>query len=197
MGMKYRQYMTRLKCGDLTRGMREYLREPDTVEELFMHFFNLSLVSRVDELCIALYGIGWTGPQITTVMEKAAAKSNWRNNRYIQERIESLGVVPLAMTRSGHLDSIPKSIRPDKAGGMKGEIMLWASREGWYEDRQGHLRRKDTKGLLFRMKFNRRSLRIELQTHDPDTNRKSWKRHRSGFYSQLELKKDGGLHGLN
>lgn len=197
MGMKYRRYMARKTNGELTRGAREYLRDPETITELFKHFFNLGLETLTDELCQELYLLKWPSAQVTRVMEQAAANSNWRNNRYVQERIESLGVVPLQMTRSGHLDSIPKSIRPDKAGSMKGEIMLWASRQGWIEDRQGHLRRTDPKGLTFRMKFNQRSVRIELQVHDPDTDRVSWKRHRSGFYSQLEFKKDGGLHGLS
>lgn len=79
------------------------LTDKEYVVNTFTDFFNLSFLNpnRKHEFVNQLKEAGWTTETIAIAEREGALKSNWNKNKYISERVESLGAVPFPITYDG------------------------------------------------------------------------------------------------
>lgn len=73
----------------------------------------------------------------------------------------------------------------------RGELITWATANGWELDRFGHLHKVEQEGLRhYRLKLSRIAARFEIKTTH------GWTRVRSAYFKNLSITADGKLAGM-
>ena len=67
------------------------------------------------------------------------------------------------------------------------EFKEFLTKNGWERDRWGHMQKTADDGKQYRWKFQKKSVRLEVQVKEQYSNRNKWARMKSAYYSQIEV----------
>lgn len=82
----------------------------------------------------------------------------------------------------------------------KTELITFLEKRNWIKDKFGHLQIQASNGKKYRIKFQKISFRLEVQSKTIYSEKNHWLRLRSGYLSQIEIiggKIKGILYGMD